>query len=312
MELANWAQKNYREQYQFEMAQERILLIENPAFLAVDTGRICIRREGHADSFVSPRDVAVLVLHHHTISITVHTCQALLEAGAAILITDQLHLPCGLLLPTQANRLSPSRLKNQIKIQTTPIPAVLWQTLVQARIRTQAATLAALNLNGALRLERLIKEVEGGDATHREGQAARHYWQHLFDDFKREKEGASDNINSRLNYGYAILRSLVARELVAAGLSPELGLGHKSAENPFNLADDFMEPYRFAVERHVKQSDTSTPLSSSVKRDIAMFIESEVKLGKQSYRFTAAVRETVSSYVRILDTMRGQLVLPHG
>lgn len=294
------------------MAQERILLIENPAFLAVDTGRVRIRRENHADSFVSPRDVAVLVLHHHTISLTVHTCQALLEAGAVILITDPSHLPCGLLLPTQANRLAPSRLKHQIKIQATPIPAALWQSLVQARIRTQAATLASMKLNGALRLERMINEVEAGDTTHREGQAARHYWQHLFEDFKREKEGADDNINSRLNYGYAILRSLVARELVAAGLSPELGLGHKSAENPFNLADDFMEPFRFAVERHVKQSDTAAPLSSTTKREVATFVETEIRLGKQSYRFTAAIRETVASYVRILETAHGQLVLPNG
>jgi CRISPR-associated protein Cas1 len=294
------------------MAQERILLIENPAFLAVDTGRIRIRREDHADAFVSPRDVAVLVLHHHTISLTVHTCQALLAAGAAILITDQVHLPCGLLLPTQANRLAPSRLKHQIKIQTTPLQAALWQALVQARIRTQSATLASMNLNGALRLERLIKEVEAGDVTHREGQAARHYWQHLFEDFKREKEGADDNINSRLNYGYAILRSLVARELVAAGLSPELGLGHKSAENPFNLADDFMEPFRFAVERQVKQCNTSLPLGSTTRREVAMFVESEIKLGKQSYRFNAAVRETIASYVRILETEQGQLVLPNG
>ena len=108
-----------------------------------------------------------------------------------------------------------------------------------------------------------------------------------------KKEGAEDSVNSRLNYGYAILRSLVARELVAAGLSPELGLGHKSAENPFNLADDFMEPYRFAVERHVKSTDTSQPLSSATKLQLASFAESEVKLGKNNFRLFANVRKKI-------------------
>ena len=293
------------------MSQERVLLIENPADLSIDIGRIRIRRANKPDVFVAPHDIAVLVLHHHTISLTLHTCQVLLSAGAVVMATDETHMPCGLFLPTQANRLAPSRLKRQIAFHETPLPAVLWQSLVQARIRTQAATLSSLGLNGVLRLERMIAEVEPGDATHREGQAARHYWQHLFEKFKREKEGAEDPVNSRLNYGYAILRSLVARELVAAGLSPELGLGHKSAENPFNLADDFMEPYRFAVERHVKTTDTSAPLSSSTKLQLASFAESEVKLGKNNFRLFAAIRESIASYVRILETRRGQLVLPH-
>lgn len=166
--------------------------------------------------------------------------------------------------------------------------------------------------NGALRLDRMVDEVESGDSTHREGQAARHYWQHLFDDFKREKEGAEDPTNSRLNYGYAILRSLVARELVSAGLSCELGIGHKSTENPFNLADDFMEPFRFTVERHVASLDTAAPLNSAAKREVAAFVESEVRLGKHNFRLLPAVRESVASYVRALEAGKGSLNLPTG
>ena len=117
---------------------------------------------------------------------------------------------------------------------------------------------------------------------------------------------------TRLNYGYAVLRSLVARELVAAGLSSELGLGHKSTENPFNLADDFMEPYRYTVERHVRRLDCEAPLDSAAKKDLVKFVESDVSLGKQEYRLMPAVRETVASYVRILETNKGQLTLPVG
>ena len=130
--------------------------------------------------------------------------------------------------------------------------------------------------------------------------------------FVRKKEGAEDGINARLNYGYAVLRSLVARELVAAGLSCELGLGHRSMENPFNLADDFMEPFRFTVERHVRQLDCSAKLDSAAKKEIVRFVESEVTLGKHGYRLLPAVREAVASYVRILESNKGQLLLPAG
>ena len=294
------------------VAQERILLIENPADLSIDIGRLRIRRGGMPEAFVAPHDVAVLVLHHHTIALTVHTLRVLTQAGAAVMVTDETHMPCGLLLPAQANRKSPSRLRQQIALLDAPLSAVLWQALVQARIRTEAATLRALGLKGALRLERMIEEVEPGDVTHREGQAARHYWQHLFDDFKREKQGAKDAVNARLNYGYAVLRSLIARELAAAGLSPELGLGHKSLENPFNLADDFMEPYRFAVEVCVKRADLDAAFDGAARVAVVGFVETEIALGDESFRLTSAIRETIASYARILETGKGQLALPTG
>ena len=294
------------------MASDRILLIENPADLNIDIGRLRIRREGMNDAFVAPHDIAVLILHHHTIALSVNTLRALSGAGATVMVTDDGHMPAALVLPTAANRAASSRLRKQIGHLGTPMIDALWQALVKARIKTQATTLRALELKGALRLERMVDEVEPGDRTHREGQAARHYWQNLFEDFKRKKEGASDGINSRLNYGYAVLRSLVARELVAAGLSCELGLGHKSTENPFNLADDFMEPYRFTVERHVWKLDCKIPLDSKTKKEVVEFIESDISIGKQSYRLLPAVRETIASYVRILETNKGQLTLPAG
>ena len=294
------------------MASDRILFIENPADLHIDIGRLRVRRDGVDDAFVAPSDVGVLILHHHTIGISVNALRALSGAGAAVMITDDTHMPSAIMMPTAANRLAPSRLRKQIAHLDTPVPAALWQSLVKARIVTQAATLRALNLKGALRLERMTNEVEPGDRTHREGQAARHYWQNMFEDFKREKEGATDGINSRLNYGYAVLRSLVARELVAAGLSCELGLGHRSLENPFNLADDFVEPFRFAVERHVRQLDCESELSSAGKKEVVSFVETGVPIGKHSYRLLPAVRETVASYVRILESNKGQLVLPSG
>lgn len=294
------------------MTADRILLIENPADLNIDVGRVRIRRNGAEDAYVAPADVGMLILHHHTIGLSVNILRALCGAGACVMVTDETHMPAALMMPTAANRSAPSRLRRQIEHIGTPMPDALWQSLVQARIRTQAATLRSFGLNGVQRLTRLVNEVEPGDRTHREGQAARHYWQYLFDNFKRRKEGAEDGTNARLNYGYAILRSLVARELVAAGLSCELGLGHRSAENPFNLADDFMEPYRFTVERHVRQLDCDTKLDSAAKKDIVRFIESEVAIGKHDYRLLPAVRETIASYVRILESNKGQLMLPAG
>lgn len=297
------------------MSADRILLIESPCELSIDIGRVRVRRTDKADSHVAPMDVAVLVLHHHTISLSVGTLRELALAGACIMATDAQHMPCALMLPTQANRAAASRLRRQIVHLDNALSQTLWQEIVRARIRTQAVNLRHFELTGALRLERMVNEVEAADRTHREGQAARHYWQYLWKDaepsFKREKQGADDPVNARLNFGYAVLRSLVARELVAAGLSPELGVGHHSTENPFNLADDFMEPYRFVVERVARPSAADGDFDATARVAMSRIVEQTVRIGKKDYRLLPAVRETIASYVRVLESSKGVLALPH-
>ncbi|MCB5207429.1 type II CRISPR-associated endonuclease Cas1 [Methylovorus mays] len=292
------------------MAEHRILLIENPASLSVDLGRLRIRREGYSDSFVLPLDIAVLCLHHHTIQISVHALRVLAEAGAGVVVTDAMHLPCAWMLPSVGNGDLVRRLRQQIELDAREHKGILWQAIVQSRLSTQAANLRTLGRKGALRLERLVKEVAPGDAGKCEGQGARHYWSYLFKhDFKREKQGAEDNINARLNFGYAVLRSMVARSLVMAGLNPALGLGHCSTENPFNLADDFIEPYRFVVERHIA-SGTFGDFDGLARKELLRFVEQEIKLNGAGYRLPAAINETIASFVRILDKRAEKLILP--
>jgi CRISPR-associated protein Cas1 len=292
------------------MPDHRILLIENPALLSVDLGRLRIRRKGFDDSFVLPRDIAVLCLHHHTIQISVQALRILAEAGASVIITDKSHHPCASLLPQVGNGDLVRRLRQQMVLDSTPSKDKLWQNIVQARLNSQAANLRLLNRKGALRLERLAKAVQPGDKTKCEGQGAKHYWGYLFDEvFKREKQGAEDAVNARLNFGYAVLRSMITRTLVMAGLNPALGLGHSNMENPFNLADDFIEPYRFIVERQVALNH-SGEFDGAARKEILGFVELEIKLNGAGYRLPSAISESVSSFVRILDGRSEQLLLP--
>lgn len=293
------------------MSEHRILLIENPARLSVDVGRIRIEREDQKDLFVLPADIAVLLLHHHTVEITVQVLRLLVENRSIVLMTDDKHHPSGWLTPMYGLPQATLRLHQQMNL-AAETRTRLWQTIVQARIRTEAANLRHFQLNGALRLERLATEVEPGDRAHAEGQAAKHYWDCFFGtDFKRDKQGAEDALNSSLNYGYAVLRALVARELATASLTPMLGVGHMSRDNPFNLADDFMEPYRYIVERHIhRHQDQLQEFNTQARMLILGFIKETAKLGNMEFRLPAAARESVGSYVRVLETGSGGLALP--
>jgi CRISPR-associated protein Cas1 len=118
-------------------------------------------------------------------------------------------------------------------------------------------------------------------------------------------------LNARLNYGFAVLRALVARQLAMSGLNAALGLGHRRQDNPFNLADDFTEPFRYLVERHVRNMENvSGKLTSTIKAALLRFMEQEVGMGGQQYRLGSAVAEVIASYCRILEHQNGELRLP--
>ena len=297
------------------MAEHHVLLIEHPARLNIDNGRLRIERDEHPPVFVLPEDIDVLCLHHPVISISIAALQALTEAGAVVLLTDARHQPSAQLYPLNSHARQSQRLRSQILLDAGDHPAQLWRQIVQARIRSEAATLRSLDCKGALYLERLSQKVEPGDAVHHEGQAARHYWKHIFEDkhFRRNKQGANDGINSRLNFGYAVLRSMIARQLAIMGLNMGLGLGHHSSENPFNLADDFIEPYRYLVERHVAMMGKDAldqPLQTEGKRELLEFIHQTVPMQNGEYRLNGSIETAIDSYCRILAKGTGKLSLP--
>ena len=299
------------------MSEQRVLVIENPAHLRIDTGRLKIEREGFDHAFISPKDVAVLCLEHHTITLSVAVLRTLAEAGAAVIVTNARHLPCAMQIPLAATGLDAGRLRQQIALDASEKRGDLWQQLISAKLTTQANALRGLQRNGALRLERLATQVQHGDKSNAEGQGAKHYWSNLFPDtFKRSKEGAEDPLNIRLNYGYAVLRAMIARSLVAAGLNGTLGLGHCNAGNAFNLADDFIEPYRFLVDVHLADdADTwseAPGFDSRAKRYLLGFVERPVRMAGQDMRLHAAIDASIASFVRIMDGKGNKLVLPDG
>ncbi|OQX03628.1 MAG: hypothetical protein BWK73_38900 [Thiothrix lacustris] len=294
------------------MSEHRIILIENPAHLSINTGRLRLSREGKEDVHILPQDIAVLVLHHHTIQLTVNVLRVLGLAGAAILTTDDKHHPSAITLPYYGAPIQSQRLRQQIKAMQEGRDAFVWQRLIQCRIRGQADNLRRIVNKGALRLERMAEQVQPADYTKVEGQAARHYWSHLFPlGESRVKQGAEDLTNIRLNFGYAVLRSLIARELAAVGLNPILGVGHISQENPFNLADDFLECYRYLVERQVFGHPDCETFDPHERKRLASVVQETVTLGKETFRLTSAVTETIASYCRWLDKGKGELRVPH-
>ena len=231
---------------------KRVLYFGNPAYLKVKNNQLIIEQPNNpkpAEACIE--DIGVIVLDNPQITMSHAVITRLLENNAAIITCDDKHLPTGMMLPLEGNSLQSERFKYQIDA-TEPLKKQLWQQTISAKIRNQALLLGQVGLDNTAML-RWSREVKSGDSDNNEAKAAAYYWRHLFssklDYFYRDRTGEPPN--NMLNFGYAILRSIVARGLVSSGLLPTLGIHHHNKYNAYCLADDIMEPYRPFVDKLV-------------------------------------------------------------
>jgi len=261
---------------------KRTLYFGNPAYLSVRLAQLEVRlpevekNPALSDDFKSSavkripiEDVGVVVLDNKQITVTQSALGALLDNNVAVISCDEHRMPSGLLLPLSGNTIQSERFRDQIDA-SLPLKKQLWQQTIQAKIRNQSSVLSRCRNLDCGNMEAWAKQVKSGDSDNLEGRAAAFYWSNLFghiDGFRRDRNGIAPN--NLLNYGYAVLRAVVARALVGSGLLPTLGIHHHNRYNAYCLADDIMEPYRPYVDRVVADladegSDCST-LSVEIK-----------------------------------------------
>ncbi|QOJ13357.1 MAG: type II CRISPR-associated endonuclease Cas1 [Planctomycetia bacterium] len=229
---------------------ERILdLSTEPALLRTENEQLCIGR-GRDEIVRTPlAELAAVLLTHPQVTCTQPALAGILRHGGAVIVCGADSLPVGMMLPLVGHSTHTERVLAQAAC-SRPRAKRLWQQVVRAKIRAQAALLRDLRGDDAV-LSEMIRLVRSGDSTFVESRAAQRYWPLLFGDpaFVRRREAHDQN--RYLNYGYAVLRAIVGRAIVATGLHPALGLHHHNRYDPFALAADLMEPLRPCVDRVV-------------------------------------------------------------
>lgn len=231
-------------------AADRVLdFSSNPAYLSVRNEQLVIQAKDKSCVTIPLAEIAVVLLDGPGVTLTQPVLAGLLATNAIVVVCASNHLPAGMLLPTSAHTLCTQRLRQQIAM-SEPRRKRLWQSVVIAKIRAQAATLKDHGIDPAP-LRTLVPQVRSGDPDNLEATAAQRYWPLLLGTEFRRRFDAND-CNRLLNYGYAVLRAGIARAISAAGLNVSLGIHHRSRENPFCLADDLMEPYRPLIDHEVR------------------------------------------------------------
>lgn len=283
--------------------------ITQPARLTLADNQIVVSRDD-GDVRLPIEDVAWMVIDTPQVTLSASLISACMDAGVAMITTDRTHTPSGLMLPFHRHHRQAEIAALQTAI-SVPLKKRLWQTIVQAKIANQAAVLAACGQSASALLA-MAGRVGSGDPDNTEARAARAYWPRLFTGFVREDAG--DKRNALLNYGYAVVRSAVARALVAAGLLPAFGINHASATNAFNLADDLVEPFRPFVDRLVwKMSERGSVSAGETtvneRRALASALTEDARFGDETVSLLVASEGAAASLVRAMEANSAALLL---
>lgn len=292
---------------------KRTLYFGNPAYLALrnqqlvvkmpeveKSDSVCEKIKTESVRTIPVEDIGVIVLDNKQITITQGLMAALLENNTAVVNCDARSMPTGLLLPLSGNTLQQEKFTEQIN-SSLPLRKQLWQQTIKAKIENQASVLRKHTSAETRCMFVWAADVKSGDSENLEGRAAAYYWKNLFfphvDKFIRGREAASPN--NLLNYGYAILRAVIARALVSSGLLPTFGIHHHNRYNAYCLADDIMEPYRPYVDELilciVKSGENYEVLTKELKARLLSIPTLDVCIsGKRSPLMIAASTTTAS------------------
>jgi len=292
---------------------KRTLHFSNPAHLSTSKQQLVVelKDEFRTSKTIPIEDLGMVILEHPHITLTVNLLELLAENQVAVITCNSKYMPTGLFLTMEGNSEQTKRMSTQFEA-SVPLKKQLWQHTIKAKIYNQARVLERLNV-GSTRLDNLKEKVLSGDPKNCEAQAAAFYWRQIYGGkFVRSRD--PETPNAQLNFGYAILRSIVARALTASGMFPSIGIHHKNKYNAFCLADDIMEPYRPYVDWIVLHlpniQETTEGLSREQKIELLKLAQIDVVINGLKRPLFHAVSMTTASLYKCFSGEQRKILYP--
>ena len=266
------------------------LVISNPSKLSLKNKRVSIEQE---QTFEVPiEDVSAIILETRQATITSALLSGIADNNIVLFTCDERHLPNGVFIPLNGHCRELQKLREQMEL-TEPFRKRCWQKIIKQKIRNQALCLKFHKKDVFQELNDLSGKVDSGDSGYIEGIAAKKYFESLFGKGFCRREPSP--INGALDYAYSIIRGIIARELVVHGYEPALGIHHSNELNRFNLADDFIEPFRPLVDMWV-YNNIHNEFGSEQKKEILKIIQLDLKIKGIKQILPNAVKISIESF----------------
>ncbi|MCQ2531085.1 MAG: type II CRISPR-associated endonuclease Cas1 [Saccharofermentans sp.] len=290
----------------------RSVIVYNGEKISVESESLVISMENGITKKIPLEDLYCVVIDNRMLTITVPAMTAFAKYKVHVVFTDEHHLPVAMSYPINNNYRSYGILKKQLSM-TRDFKGEIWKLITTAKIYNQATTLENVWCDREIvsKMKKYASEVEPDDLGCREAIAAKLFFRNMYgSSFVRFED---DAINIVLNYGYAIIRSAVAKSLVAHGFNCVMGVHHISETNEFNLADDFMEPLRPMVDHWVEANMDfiEEGLSKTVKNELVNLVNQEMLFDGKKMKVRYAIDSMIKTFVSAVENgVPEKLVLP--
>ncbi len=288
----------------------RQVIIKKSEKLTFKDNQLVINREGNSTK-VPLEDISYILVEDSTTILTTRLLAELGKNAISLIVCDEKFAPTSIMYPYNYHFKQLEALTYQLGIDDS-LKNEFWNQIVKRKIENSIRVLEMTSKEELpiSKLSDYSSEIVDGDAKNREGLAAKIYFRSLFgSDFIRFYD---DNINAALNYGYTIIVSAIIRNLAVYGLNTYLGIHHSSKINNFNLAYDFLEPYRSVVDKFVydNKDDIVLPLSFEFRKKLINLLNKEVLHQNKKYTIEYSIGLLIKSYIKSFSTGEIKLDLP--
>lgn len=279
----------------------RIVYIEEADYLSLHLDNLKVSK-GNDDTTIPLSDINSIIIDNYKTTLSVNLLNKCMDYKVNIVLCDMKHLPNTIIYPYSGNYQASLVLKEQLSWKEENIRRV-WKIIVEGKIINQMKVLKENNksIDVILKLSHYLNEIEPLDVTNREGLAAKLYFRELFGEkFLREDE---NTINACLNYGYSIIRSMIARTLVAKGLNPHIGIFYKGQFNDFNLADDIIEVFRPIIDNYVYNNFLKeTFFTREMRLNIVSSLTRKVRYNEKKQSISNVINAYIDGIIQALNT----------
>ena len=256
-------------------------------------------------------DISYILIEDSSTILTTRLLAELGKNAISLIVCDEKFEPTSIMYPYNYHFKQLDVFSHQLEIDDS-IKNEFWNQIVKRKIENSIRVLEMTSKEEfpISKLTEYINEITDGDSKNREGLAAKMYFRGLFgSDFIRFYD---DNVNAALNYGYTIIASAIIRNLAVYGLNTYLGIHHSSKINNFNLAYDFLEPYRSVVDKFVydNQDDIVLPLSFEFRKKLINLLNKEVLHQNKKYTIEYSIGLLIKSYIKSFSSGEIKLDLP--
>ncbi|CYU31310.1 type II CRISPR-associated endonuclease Cas1 [Streptococcus suis] len=242
-------------------------------------------------------EVDILLLETTDIVLSTMLIKRLVDENILVIFCDDKRLPIAHLMPYYARHDSSLQLSKQIDWEEA-VKAEVWTHIISQKILNQSIYLSACGfIEKSQSVMNLYHSLELFDPSNREGHSARIYFNTLFgNDFNRELD---NDINASLDYGYTLLLSMFAREVVLSGCMTQFGLKHANQFNQFNLASDIMEPFRPIIDQIVYENRNHSFVK--IKRELFTIFSDTFQYNNKEMYLTNIVSDYTKKVIKALN-----------